>query len=151
MYLEGRTERDDLGAARLALDWARDEIRTVENRWTAALEVEGFLDSRNTVVMDLELQAEETAFAEVTRQLLQVGFSHAGRWTVTVTVTGERSNDRFLSKRNWLFAAADVRLSSRHDLTVGYGSRPAGIVCSGGFCFEAPEFDGAEVRLLSRF
>jgi hypothetical protein len=149
VYTEARTEREGLGAGRLALDWARDETKVVENRWTAALELETFLDDLNSVILDLELQAEETVSREVTRQLLQLGVSHAGVWTVTVT--GEHTNNRSRPKHDWVFASLDLRLSEMFDLTVGYGSRPAGIVCSGGFCFESPEFDGAEVRLLSRF
>lgn len=151
VYLEGRSERESLGGARLGLDWARDQTKfpQVENRWTAALELERFLGETASVILDLELQAEETGLGDVTRRLLQLGFSRAGSWTVTVT--GEHVSGLSLAKRDWLFAALDLRVSENHDLTLGYGSRPAGIVCSGGFCFESPEFDGVEARLLSRF
>ena len=151
VYLEARSESPFLGAARVGLDWSRDltKFPGIENRWTMALELERFLDDGNSVIVDMELQTSETSFGKTTRQFLQFGFSRAGRWTATLS--GEHSNDRMFSKRDWLFASLDIRISDRHDLTLGYGTRPAGIVCSGGFCFESPAFDGAEFRLLSRF
>lgn len=150
-YLEARTERDGLGAGRLGLDWARDltKFPAVRNRWTGALELEAFVSDAGSVIADLELQAVESRIGDLTNQLLQLGYSRAGRWTLTLT--GEHTTDTTQPRRDWLFATLDVRLSQRHDLTLGYGSRPAGIVCSGGFCFLSPAFDGAELRWLGRF
>lgn len=150
-YLEARTEREGLGAGRLGMDWARDltKFPAVRNRWTSALELEKFVGERGSVIADLELQAVESGIGDLTNQLLQLGYSRAGRWTLTVT--GEHTTDPSASKRDWLFANLDLRLTQNHDLTLGYGSRPAGIVCSGGFCFQSPAFDGAELRWLGRF
>ena len=151
VYVEGRAESHSLGAARIGLDWSRDltKFPGIEDRWTVALELERFLNAENAIILDIELQSSDTILGQTTQQLLQLGFSRAGKWTVTLA--GEHGNDRTLEKRDWLFATFDIRVSDRHDLTLGYGTRPAGIICSGGFCFESPAFDGAEFRLLSRF
>ncbi|NNF06654.1 MAG: hypothetical protein HKN21_07830 [Candidatus Eisenbacteria bacterium] len=149
VFASGRTEVEELGAGRLALGWSRDRIKFVENRYTAALELEGFVSEEDSIILDLEVQASESLFGDSTIQLAQISFSRAGLGTFSIT--GEHSNSRTLEKRDWLFAALDLSLSDSVDLTLGYGSRPAGLVCSGGFCFVSPEFDGAEFRLLSRF
>lgn len=149
VFASGRTEMKELGAGRLALGWSRDRIKFIENRYTAALELERFLNDEDSVILDLEIQAAESLFGDTTIQLAQISVSRAGLGTFSLT--GEHSNDRTKSKRDWLFAALDLSLSDSVDLTLGYGSRPAGLVCSGGFCFVSPEFDGAEFRLLSRF
>jgi len=149
VFLSGRTEREDLGALRLDLDWSRDRVKFVENRRTVAVEAERFLAAGYSAVVDAEIQSVDSRFGDHTDGLLQLALARAGRWTVSVT--GEHTGARASRKREWLFASLDLRVSEHHDLTLGYGSRPAGLVCSGGFCFVSPEFDGAEFRLLSRF
>jgi hypothetical protein len=42
-------------------------------------------------------------------------------------------------------------LFDQHELTLFVGSRNAGFVCVGGVCRYEPAFDGAELRLVSRF
>ncbi len=149
VYLEGRGERDGVGAARLGLDWGRDRLEGVDDRWTAALELERFVTGAQSLIVDLEMQAVDEFRARHTHGLMSLAWSKAGAWTASVT--GEHDSERDLDRRDWLFGSLDLRLSERHDLTVGYGSRPEGTVCTGGFCFVSPAFEGAEVRLLSRF
>jgi predicted porin len=50
-----------------------------------------------------------------------------------------------------LYGLASYHLSENHDVSVLYGRRLAGFVCVGGVCRNEPEFEGIEVRLLSRF
>jgi hypothetical protein len=151
VYLEGRTELEGRGGGRLGLDWARDRTKfpKVENRWTVALELEKFVSSEHAVILDIDLQAVETNFSEYSNQLLQLAYSRAG--LLTAAFIAEHSTNRTLKKRDWFSGNLDVRLSQFHDITVWYGSRPAGIVCSGGFCFNSDAFEGFEARLLSRF
>jgi len=149
VFLSARTEREGTGAVRVELDWSRDRIKFVENRWTTALEMEGFMNESVSVIGDVELQIEDTAVGDITNRLVQIAVAKAGAWTIGMT--GEHTDDRAKGKRDWLFVSADLRVSDRLDVTLGYGSRPAGLVCSGGFCFVSPAFDGAEFRLLSRF
>jgi hypothetical protein len=58
-------------------------------------------------------------------------------------------------KNNWLWG--EVRLSwynevlQNHVLTVGYGSRRGGLVCSSGVCQEEASFTGLKVALESSF
>ena len=149
VYVEGRSEVEGVGGGRLGLDWARDLYKPVNDRWTAALELEKFVGGDKSLILDVELQAVDTGWSEHTNQLLQLAVSRAG--LLTVALTGEHSTDRALEKRDWYSVNLDLRLSEAHDFTVWYGFRPAGIVCSGGFCFFSEAFEGLEARLLSRF
>src|SRR5262249_42285334 len=44
-----------------------------------------------------------------------------------------------------------ARLSPAHDATLTFGRSRGGRACTAGTCYEVPPFDGAELRLLSRF
>ena len=44
-----------------------------------------------------------------------------------------------------------MEIDGGNNLFLFGGARPAGLVCSGGFCFFAAEFEGVEARLLSSF
>ena len=121
----------------------------MEDQWTAALELEKFVGGDKSFILDLELQAVDTGRSEHTNQLLQLAASRSG--LLTMALTTEHSTRRGLEKRDWYSANLDLRLSQAHDLTLWYGSRPAGIVCSGGFCFFSEAFEGLEARLMSRF
>jgi len=149
VFGEIRSEIEGLGAGRLDLDWARDGREGVANRWTAALELERFVTETWSVILDAEGQRVDADFGDHHNLLGQVGVSRAGRWTATVSI--EHTTDPIALKENFAFASLDLRLNPDFDLTLGYGSRPAGTVCSGGFCFYSPEFEGAEFRLLTWF
>jgi hypothetical protein len=149
VFAQLRTEFDGVGAGRLDLDWSEEGLKLVRNRWTAALELEGFVTEVYSVILDTEVQSVDSELGDYASLLGQLAVSRAGAWTASVTA--EHTTDPFAVKDTFVFASVDLRLHANHDLTLGYGSRPAGLVCSGGFCFESPRFQGAEFRLLSRF
>ncbi|HWN83157.1 MAG TPA: DUF6029 family protein, partial [Candidatus Udaeobacter sp.] len=51
------------------------------------------------------------------------------------------------------FLAGEVsyQFLERHEVSLFVGARNAGFVCVGGVCRQEPAFDGAELRLISRF
>jgi hypothetical protein len=57
------------------------------------------------------------------------------------------------SESETTFIAGEVtyQLFQQHDITLFWGARNAGFVCVGGVCRYEPAFDGAEVRLTTRF
>lgn len=154
VFLQGRHEIEAFGAGRLALDWARDQTKfpEVRKQWTAALELEKFFSGGHSGILDIDVQAVETTLSEYTNQLAQLIYSRAGR--VTVAAIAEHTTnplEKQQQQQEHFSGSLDVRVSGHHDLTVWYGSRPAGIICSGGFCFFSEAFEGLEVRLLSSF
>ena len=57
------------------------------------------------------------------------------------------------SESETTFFAGEItyQLFQQHDITLFLGARNAGFVCVGGVCRYEPAFDGAELRLTSRF
>ena len=55
---------------------------------------------------------------------------------------------RFLSLFSWVLSA---RLTPRNEATLTAGKLRGGRACTAGTCYEVQPFDGAELRLVSRF
>jgi Family of unknown function (DUF6029) len=77
---------------------------------------------------------------------------------LTASLIGEYSNKSdtqlaLQSESDTSFIAGEItyQLFQQHDITLFLGARNAGFVCVGGVCRYEPAFDGAEVRLTSRF
>lgn len=75
---------------------------------------------------------------------------------LTVNLVAETSNRSSAQREpgeaiDGAYGVVTYHVSAHHDVSVLYGRRLAGFVCVGGVCRLEPEFDGVEVRLLSRF
>jgi hypothetical protein len=57
----------------------------------------------------------------------------------------QEDDDRFLG------GEISYHLQNQHEVTLFLGARNAGFICVGGVCRQEPAFDGAELRLISRF
>ena len=150
VYLSGRREFGDFGAARLDLDWQENAQKFVENQWSAVLELERFFTDVFSMILDLEWQTVDKPLRDPHQNyLVQLSGASAGRWTLSGIF--EHTTDKTPPDKTWFYTSLDYRLNTQNDFTLGAGSRPAGLICSGGFCFEAPAFNGVEFRWLGRF
>jgi hypothetical protein len=122
------------------------------------LELEFFLDERNSFRAELQHQHQKaTFFGEFDVDLLIAEYARSPRWTLSLI--GERSNmsdfqkelQALPDKDIFLAGQANINISESHDLIVFFGSRQKGKVCVGGVCRTEPEFEGLEVKLFSRF
>jgi hypothetical protein len=71
-------------------------------------------------------------------------------------VVGEYSNRYQLTTvtddtKYWIYVQCILNILKDHQFSILYGKRQAGFVCAGGVCRFEPEFDGLELKLLSRF
>lgn len=85
-----------------------------------------------------------------------VGYSYNSR--LYVTFDYERTNHEIAvsvgqppAKTQWLFGQARYVITNQHSITVGYGTRRGGKICSGGMCRVESPFDGLKVNLTSSF
>ncbi|HZM28200.1 MAG TPA: hypothetical protein VFB89_12700, partial [Gemmatimonadales bacterium] len=46
---------------------------------------------------------------------------------------------------------ASARIAERHEATLFLGKRRGGLACTAGTCYQVLPFEGAELRLVSRF
>jgi hypothetical protein len=81
-------------------------------------------------------------------QIISLSFSHSPLYSVTLDY--ERTTQHS-PKKNWFLASFDFNLDQKNNLSLGFGSRRAGKVCSGGMCTYKPELEGIEAKLLTRF
>ena len=70
---------------------------------------------------------------------------------LTVTAQAEKTDQRGIPRTHWSSLTVNLAFLERHNLNLWYGARPAGFLCTSGYCFFAPAFDGFEARLLTRF
>ncbi len=75
---------------------------------------------------------------------------------LNLTLVGEYSNKHELvtateDKSYWVYGQITLSFLESQQISVLYGSRQAGFVCVGGVCRFEPEFEGLEIKLLSRF
>jgi len=53
--------------------------------------------------------------------------------------------------RHYLAGVLSAALSERHTATLFFGQRREGLACTAGTCYKVEAFEGAELRLVSRF
>jgi hypothetical protein len=75
---------------------------------------------------------------------------------LNLSFVGEYSNRNKLDTATadqdfWLFRQVTLSFLEGQQISLLYGSRQAGFVCAGGVCRFEPEFEGLEIKLLSRF
>jgi len=151
--LEGRLRpgRDDTGPRlRAVLDHEIDRIKGITDRWSVGGDIEIGLDDVQSVAATLEWQTIEYVAADKqTLSLLTLEYQQAP-W-LTLALQGETAAVAVDGRDTWTSATVNVAFGGRHNLNVFVGRRPTGFLCTGGYCFLAPAFDGIEVRLISLF
>jgi len=149
--LEGRHRLGENGPRFRALaDWSRDILKGDDDRWTAGGEAEFFLDAENSVAAIVEYQEVDRLFAATDVHRLVTLEYQRSPW-LTLTFQGETAREPQDGRDTWSSITANVSWDGRHNLNVFAGRRPAGLLCTGGYCFYAAAFDGVELRLISRF
>jgi hypothetical protein len=74
----------------------------------------------------------------------------------TLALVGEYTNQNQLiniqmDRNLWLYGQLTLNFYNNQQLSILYGSRQAGFVCVGGICRYEPEFEGLELKMVSRF
>lgn len=148
--LEGRHRAGATGPRlRAVVDRAEDRLKGDDERWTAGAEAEVTLDAEWSFTGIAEWQRAELAFLGTrTRRLAQLELQRASLLTATVVL--EASSEPEDGHDTWPSATLNLSRGA-HNLNLFYGRRPTGFLCTGGYCFLAPAFDGFEARLISRF
>jgi len=142
---------DDSGPRlRAVLDHETDRIKGITDRWSVGGDVEIGIDEVRSVAATLEIQTTEYVAAEKqTLSLVTLEYQQAP-W-LTLALQGETAAVAVDGRDTWASATVNLAWSGRHNLNVFVGRRPTGFLCTGGYCFLAPAFDGIEVRLISLF
>ena len=120
---------------------------------TGVIDLSIYLDALNTLRGELQGQHTEE-HGEYDDHMLTVEYTRAP--DLSLSFVGERTNKSDLQKlpgeaNRWFFAQIDYQLTDNHDVTLFFGSRQGGFICTGGRCRWEPEFEGVELKLFSNF
>ncbi len=135
---------------RILFDYSKDQPVGDLDRRTAAGEFEFQLSPQNSLLVDGQIQRiENENRGQFWNVFGLIAFSRSP-W-LTLSLQYERTTDVSASRRHWPAAILSIKANEKLDFLLTLGSRPAGLVCSGGICFFVPEFQGAELRWNLRF
>jgi hypothetical protein len=148
--LEGRWRAGDGPRLKGVVDHSDDALRGETDRWSGGGELEWYLTGETSATLVVEHQVTEFVAAETQRTTLVTVEYQRAPW-LTVALQAESAAEPVDGRDTWASTTVNVAFGGRHNLNVFAGRRPAGFLCTGGYCFFAPAFDGVEVRLISLF
>jgi len=143
----------------------RDEVEGLTDHRTVGCSLSRDLQAGLSVRVAAEFQrAERTTFdvvATFDNAYLSLGVDRAGLGTLALQAEYSDDPDEQddpltpgtieTKPRRWLGLFASAPLDRHHEATLFVGSRRGGTACTSGTCYVVPDFDGAELRLISRF
>jgi hypothetical protein len=149
-FLESRNEWSARLTSRVLLDYSQDRPVGDLKRWTLAAEADYLLGEKNSVLFDGQFQNIENENSGRYWNYLGIAAFSRSPW-LTLSAQYERTTNRFSAQKNWLAGVLNLKLGEHHDFILTAGARPAGLLCSGGVCFQVPEFEGVELRWNFRY
>jgi hypothetical protein len=163
-FLEAVVPLNHETTTKLFVDYAADESRLEEDRYSIGGYVERLLSGRWSVSADLEAQKFTLLLGDgfdVRNYVFGVTVSNSTRYSIGLIA--ERSTDPFLTDnprtpevaetdaRTWLGASLAYRPNRNHSVSLFSGTRRGGPACTSGICYEVLDFRGAELRVTTRF
>lgn len=137
---------------RMFADLAQDQLKQEETRVSAGIYAGWNTGGSLVISTDLEYQNFDRNGSTVTNMFFSLGSVIRSRFSGSLVM--EISNDPFLtgeSWRTWTGVNCSYRINSRNNIIFFAGRRRGGPACQAGICYEILDFDGAELRLTSRF
>ncbi len=153
--------------ATLFYDWGSDSTQSVLTRHTYGALATARVRGDWSATLDLQRQTARrkqfdfSTFSIAKREFENVyvaaGVALANRGSLTMV--WERTNDDL--DRSWEFGrtkplhlihwVASTRIGDGHEVALTVGKRRGGLACTAGTCYEVQPFEGAELRVASRF
>jgi hypothetical protein len=138
-----------------ALGWNADQTTNTENI-TPLIMGEYKWNEINEIHLELQHQHIKSTFdkSEYDDELVVLEYTRSP--FLNLTLVGEYSNKSELvtateDESYWVYGQITLSFLENQQISLLYGSRQAGFVCVGGVCRFEPEFEGLEIKLLSRF
>lgn len=131
-----------------------EELSTNTKNITPVLENKFYFDDINTIKVVIEHQQTEVLTTDEMyySDVLALEYLRSPSFNVSVVTemqTKEPTKDHVIRKV-WSFVQFGYKLGNHTDLSLLIGSRQAGNICIGGVCRYEPEFQGVELKMLTR-
>lgn len=144
----------DLVKTRSGFDYAEDPIEGNDIQRTIFTENEIYLTDTYTIILGYEYQTIVDPYEDdpIINRFLELSFLSSPKWSLSyLGETSSMEEDFQNPRRKWQGLNASYKIGDNHDLSMFYGVRRGGTVCSGGYCVTVPAFSGIELRLISSF
>ncbi|MBK6735212.1 MAG: hypothetical protein IPG61_14270 [bacterium] len=142
-----------------------DEVEGITDHRTGGISLRRDLGDGLSIRVAAEYQrAERTAFdvaSTFDNAFLGLGVDRAGLGTLALQAEYSDDPDEQddpltpevieTKPRRWLGLVVSAPVSRYHEATLFVGTRRGGTACTSGTCYLVPDFEGAELRLISRF
>ena len=125
---------------------AASTVRFLE-RWSVTLDLERLTARRRAVGISDRF---EDLYLAITAARASFG-SASFLWTRTSDPLDPSRVDPGTDYLHLVGGVLGARLGERHEATLFFGRRRGGLACTAGTCYEVQPFEGAELRLVSRF
>jgi len=162
-FVEGAYKVNDLLSVKSFLDFAIDEPTDQENRISVGLITDkSFADSKN-IILDLQYQTYDETFQpkKIENYFASLSFGFNSAFNVSAifeasTQPGLVDNPTTFPEietdpRTWLGFNSLYRVNTSNTVSLFVGKRRGGPACTSGICYEILDFEGAELRITTRF
>jgi len=152
-FIQGEHEWEDKLYLMLALGINTEAVSSTKN-FAPVGEIRYYLDAINTLRLSLEHQQTHNTYTDEKyfNDVAMLEFQHAPNLTISLMSemqTTEPEKGKRV-RRFWNFIQLAYKLGEQTDVSILIGSRHAGHICLGGVCRYEPEFNGIELKMLTR-
>lgn len=151
-FVEFSTEMFSAHPLKLFVDLSQDPFNLRENIISTGYHTSIILTNNRELHSEVEYQTYKYNQSNVNNFLLILGYTFNHRATANFVV--ETSNDPLLTEKEkkwWLGFNGRYRIHQNHTIQIFGGQRRGGPACSAGVCYEVLDFEGVELRWISRF
>ncbi len=135
------------GSVSLAGAWSREyELGKFIEHFTVGGELALPPEFGGDIELQLQAQQTEELTGDVHEDYLFSATVYP-RCDLTFATVVETSNDKTEERSVWMMTEVKKRLADDLEVSVSVGNERGGLKCSGGVCYQEPEFEGARLKL----
>jgi hypothetical protein len=121
---------------------------------TPVIENNYYIDDLNSIRLIVEHQSTENTFNSEKYYSDVITLEYLRSPNLSVSFVGEIKTSEpvedKIERKYWLFGQIGYKINDYMDINLLIGSRQAGNICIGGICRYEPEFEGVEVKIITR-
>lgn len=162
-FTEALVQVNPYSSVKVFFDYANDELKTEEDRWSFGVISDKSFQRALNLILDLQYQQFERTIDFRKTHNFYSAFSAAFGSEIVLSAVFEASTDPQLTDnpttfpqeesntRFWPGLNALYKFNPTNTLEIFAGKRRGGPACTSGICYEILDFEGAELRLTTRF
>lgn len=163
VFVEGLYQLNEDLSVKSFIDYAQDDLKGEDDRWSFGLITENIFQNNLGVVLDVQYQQFNRSFDPDNTSNVYAALSLSFSSDFIISGIAEASTDPQLTDnpktfidfeddtRYWVGGNALYKANENNTFEIFVGKRRGGPACTSGICYEILDFEGAELRLTTRF